>query len=254
MRPSSYQRLEKQVRNCEFPIPGSVAIIQPYVFPYLGYFQLLYSVENVVFYDDVSYIKRGWINRNKILLNGKEFMFTIPLQKASQNKLINEIRLVEKQLFIQKFRQQLEAAYKKAPYYAEVKDVIESVFVDEYSSIGDLAIASILAIFRYINLDLNWVKSSEEFCQTKGQAKADRLICISKMLECDTYINPVGGKSLYHKDYFAKHGIELGFIESGIVNYKQFENDFVPYLSIIDVLMFNDKSSVIELLNNFDIG
>ncbi|WP_321280959.1 WbqC family protein [Marinifilum fragile] len=254
MRSSSYQKLEKQVRNCEFPIPGSVAIIQPYVFPYLGYFQLLYSVENVVFYDDVNFIKRGWINRNKILVNGKEFMFTIPLQKASQNKLINEIGLVENQLFIQKFRQQLRSAYKKAPYYAEVNDVIESVFVGEYSNIGDLAIVSILAICRYMNMDLNWMKSSEEFCETKGQAKADRLISVSKMLACDTYINPVGGKTLYHKDYFAKHGIDLGFIESGKVKYKQFENDFVPYLSIIDILMFNDKTTVLELLNNFDIG
>ncbi|WP_282015387.1 WbqC family protein [Marinifilum flexuosum] len=254
MRPNSYQKLENQVRTCEFPLPGSVAIIQPYVFPYLGYFQLLHAVENVVFYDDVNFIKRGWINRNQILVNGKEFMFTIPLRKASQNKLINEIELVEKQLFIQKFRLQLKLAYAKAPYYHDVKEVIESVFVGDYSNIGDLAIVSILAVYRYLNMDLNWMKSSEEFCETKGQEKADRLIHISKMLACDTYINPVGGKSLYHKDYFAKHGIDLSFIESGKINYKQFENDFVPYLSIIDVMMFNDKAAVIELLNNFKIG
>ena len=254
MRLNSYKKLENQVRTYEFPIPNSVAIIQPYVFPYLGYFQLLYSVENVVFYDDVNFIKRGWINRNKILVSGKEFMFTIPLQKASQNKLINEIELVDSQLFIQKFRHQLKSAYKKAPYYSQVNDVIESVFVRKYSNIGDLAIASILAVCRYINIDLNWVKSSEEFYETKGQQKADRLISISKKLTCDTYINPVGGKSLYDKDYFANHGVELGFIESQSVNYKQFENDFVPYLSIIDILMFNDKTTVIELLNNFNIG
>ncbi|PXX97932.1 hypothetical protein DF185_16470 [Marinifilum breve] len=254
MRPNSYQKLEKQVRICEFPLPDSVAIIQPYVFPYLGYFQLLHSVENVVFYDDVNFIKRGWINRNQILANGKEFMFTIPLRKASQNKLINEIELVEKQLFIKKFRHQLKLAYAKAPYYKEVRDVIESVFVGEYSNIGDLAILSILVVCRYMNMELNWMKSSEEFSETKGQDKADRLISISKMLACDTYINPIGGKSLYHKDYFAMHGIDLGFIESGKVSYKQFENDFVPYLSIIDVLMFNDKAMVIELLNDFNIG
>jgi hypothetical protein len=253
MKPAVNQKIFKQVGTYNFPIPDSVAIIQPYVFPYIGYFQLLYSVEKVVFYDDVNFIKRGWINRNKILMHQSDFMFTIPLQKASQNKLINEVELADSKLFIQKFRQQLQSAYQKAPFYSEVIEVIESVFDAEYQNIGDLAIASILSVCNYLDIELQWMKSSQEFHETFGQEKADRLISISKKIGADNYLNPIGGKQLYEKEYFKNQEIELGFIQTGNVSYKQFKNEFVPYLSIIDVLMFNDVDRVKNLLNKFDI-
>ncbi|WP_171594552.1 WbqC family protein [Marinifilum caeruleilacunae] len=236
-----------------FPLPASAAIIQPYFFPYIGYFQLLYSVEKVVFYDDVNFIKRGWINRNRILMNQSDFIFTLPLKKASQNKQIQELEIADLKSFQKKFRQQLKFAYSKAPFYHEVSKMIESVLDTTYNNIADIAIESVLSVFAYLNIEIDWMKSSTEFDQTHGQEKADRLINISKQLDCDTYINPIGGKELYSKEYFKLSGIELGFVQTGNIEYKQFDHAFVPCLSIIDLLMFNDKDAASSLLIQFQI-
>lgn len=253
MKANSKQYVNAQLKVAEFPISASAAIIQPYVFPYLGYFQLLYSVENVVFYDDVNYIKRGWINRNRILMNQSDYTFTVPVKKASQNKLIYEIEVLNNNSFQKKFCQQLKFAYSRAPFYQEVIGLIESVLEKQYLSIADMAIESILSIFNYLGIEIRWMKSSAEFPQTKGQHKADRLINITKQMGCDIYINPIGGKELYSKEYFKASGIELGFVLTEEVEYKQFNNSFVSSLSIIDLLMFNDKERLKTLLNQFRI-
>lgn len=253
MKKRLYQKPNIPLQVLEFPIPNSVAIIQPYVFPYIGYFQLLYSVEYVVFYDDVNFIKRGWINRNRILMNHSDFMFSVPLEKASQNKLINQTFVLDDQLFKKNFLMQLKFAYSKAPFYNEISELIESVFEHKIKTIADLAIISILKVFSYLDIDLKWMNSSQQFSESKGQERADRLIGITKKLGCNTYFNPIGGKELYQKEYFKSKGIDLGFIQTGEIKYTQLNNEFIPYLSIIDVLMFNDKNEVKNLLNHFEI-
>ena len=151
---STSKQFTNQVKAYDFPIPESAAIIQPYVFPYIGYFQLLCSVENVVFYDDVNFIKRGWINRNRILMNHSDYLFTVPLKKASQNKLIHEIEVMDQSSFKKKFSQQLKFAYSNAPFYAEVRQLVESALDNEHSSIADMAIESILSVCKYLEIDI----------------------------------------------------------------------------------------------------
>ena len=137
-----------------------LSIMQPYVFPYIGYFHLIEATNKIVFYDDVNYIKRGWINRNRILLNNSDFLFTIPVEKASQNKLINEIIPLIDNKFNDKFFSQIEAAYKKATHYREVKELLSTVFTQKYESVADLAINSIKVIYSYIDKEIRWTKSS----------------------------------------------------------------------------------------------
>lgn len=227
--------------------------MQPYVFPYIGYFQLIEATDTIVFYDDVNYIKRGWINRNRILMNGDAFLFTVPVEKISQNKLILEIKPIVDPKFRGKLFSQVKSAYRKAPYYKEVIEILETVFSEHYDNIADLSISSILAIYDYLGKEIKWVKSSLLSPETKGMDKADRLIQISKKMNCEDYINAIGGMSLYSKDYFKANGINLGFIRPQDVNYKQFENDFVPWLSIIDVLMFNDKAALQQHFEAYEI-
>lgn len=225
-----------------------VAIMQPYIFPYIGYFQLISAVDNFVFYDDVNYIKRGWINRNKILVNNQENLFTIPVLKASQNKLINEIELGIDAIWVENFITTLEQNYKKAPYYQNTISIIKSIFSKKHQTIADLAIASVVNISNYLEIKTSFKLSSKDFTLSKGMDKADRLIDICKKSGSENYINSPGGRELYNKEHFNEKGINLNFINSNSPQYPQFKNDFVNGLSIIDVLMFNSKENIIKML------
>lgn len=229
------------------------AIMQPYLFPYVGYFQLVYDVDNFVFFDDVNYIKRGWINRNQILINGQSNFFSVPVVKASQNKLIFQTEINLDKKWIKKFYSTLEFNYGKAPFFDETFKLIKNILFKEHKTISDLASFSIEEVSKYLELSTVFEKSSISYKETKGMEKADRLIEITKKSGAKKYINLSGGKALYEKEYFLKKGIELYFIENKITPYKQYKNYFVRGLSIIDVLMFNPKDDVIKMLKNYKL-
>lgn len=228
--------------------------MQPYIFPYLGYFQLMHAVDYFVYYDDVNFIKRGWVNRNQILLNNQPKLFSIPLQQASQNKLIKEIKLVEEIKWREDLLKTLELAYKKAPYFSDVMDLIHGVITNQNAqNISTMAICSLEMVKNYIGLDARTMTSSEKFGATKGLEKADRLIAISEQLKANTYINPSGGKNLYTKAYFAERKIALRFINNQLSEYSQFKSPFQPGLSIIDILMFNAPEEAKYMTEQYSI-
>jgi len=226
--------------------------MQPYAFPYIGYFQLLQAVDTFVFYDDVNFIKQGWVNRNRILVNGSEFLFTIPLEQISSYTEIRDTQLHKKGygLWKNKFCKTLSQSYKKAAYYNAVMPMILEIIHSDLDTIAELAQMSITTISRYLKLDTSFEISSQRFADSKGLDKADRLIHISKKLSASNYINFIGGEELYSKEYFSQRGIQLDFIRpSADIRYTQFENrDFVPWLSIIDVMMFNSPEQICEML------
>ncbi len=229
----------------------SVAIMQPYMFPYLGYFQLIQSVDTFVFYDDVNFINKGFINRNSILVKGNAQAFTIPLKEASQNKLIKEIDILKDGIWLNKFLKTIDYNYKKAPYFKETRNLILETFNQNEIKISELAIQSVKQVCNYLNIDKTFQVSSEMYNNSKGLEKQERLISIIAQSRNNHYINPQGGKALYDKDYFASNNIKLSFIENQLVTYKQFNLVFIKDLSIIDVLMFNSKESIRELLNQY---
>ena len=226
-----------------------VAIMQPYFFPYFGYFQLINEVDTFVFYDDVNYIKKGWINRNRILIDGKDKLTTISCKKVSQNKLIKDIE-IDYSADYQKLLSRIRIAYKKAPYFNEVITVLENTLNTKYKSISELNISSIKAVFTYLEKPQKFCISSQNFGSSKGMSKADRLINITKSIGAGNYVNPIGGVDLYDKNYFLKQDVKLWFMQHHLFEYKQFETAFVSGLSIIDVLMFNDKETIIANLSN----
>jgi hypothetical protein len=232
-----------------------IAVMQPYIFPYIAYFQLINSVDIFVFYDDVNYIIQGWINRNKILVSGNENIFTIPVHQASSYKTIRETQ-INSAIFIKwklKFFQTLEQSYKKAPYFKSVYPIIESILINEVGSIADFASTSIVIFSKYIGLETKFQYSSKEYSDTKIFNREDRLVEIIIRNKGDKYINPIGGKELYTKDSFKKKGIQLNFIKAKPIIYKQFSNEFVPWLSIIDVLMFNNPEEIKMMLNQYEL-
>lgn len=231
-----------------------LGIMQPYIFPYIGYFQLVNAVDRFVVYDDVAYIKQGWINRNQLLLNGTAFMFTVPLKNASSFTTIaeTEINRALYQGWKNKFLKTLEQAYSKAPYYAQVADLVTSVFSNDCRTISDLATKSILATSFYLGIDTEFVLSATQYTNNDLKAK-DRVIDICKREHADVYINPIGGKEIYARDDFDNAGLSLNFIRARGISYKQFSNDFVPWLSIIDVMMFNSPETIKGFLNEYDL-
>lgn len=121
----------------------NIAVMQPYLFPYAGYFNLLAQVDKFVFFDDVNYINRGWINRNRLLLAGDVRYFTIPLIKASQNLKINQIYIQPKDIWLQKTLHTIKQSYAKAPNFHAVYDLLKEVFAGDSLTISDMARDSI---------------------------------------------------------------------------------------------------------------
>jgi hypothetical protein len=226
--------------------------MQPYFLPYIGYFQLINAVDKFIFYDDVSFINKGWINRNRILLNGKDHLFTIALKSASQNKLINQIEICKQN---NKIVKTIKQAYSKAPYFKDVFTLIQQVFdkMNETKSISKIAEISVKMVSNYLNLSTFFITSSEKYSYTQNLYREKRLIDICQENGANIYINSSSGKILYNHESFKENGIKLFFIKNNINTYKQFNNDFIPRLSIIDVMMFNDKKTITEFLNNYEI-
>lgn len=231
-----------------------IAIMQPYVFPYIGYFQLIQAVDVFVFYDDVHFIKKGFINRNSILLNGIKYPFVIPCKSISQNKLIKDVELFFDERSKQKFLKTLKQAYKRAPYYDLIFPLIKDFIVKNTSrTISEFAIESVKLVANYLQINTQWSISSLSYTDSRGLAKEERLIQIAKKVQATSYINTIGGKTLYSKTCFERAGLELHFIESEYIVYPQFCNEFVPWLSIIDVMMFQSKEDIGFLLQNYKI-
>lgn len=231
----------------------SVAIMQPYFFPYLGYFQLVQAVDDFVFYDDVMFIKKGWINRNQILMQQKAFLFTIPLEKQSQNKSIRESTIAWGPEFPNKWLQQLQSTYKKAPQFIPVMELIESVLQDKPTSIADLAATSVIKTWQYVGLEKRFHFSSQ-LGVSKDLERAERLMAITRHLGSNQYINAKNGQELYQKEYFAEQGFQLNFLNQSLPAYFQGgQNDFVPGLSMIDVLMWNSKEDIKNMLSTYSL-
>lgn len=231
-----------------------IGLTQPYFLPYIGYWQLLNTVDKFVVYDNVQFIKNGWINRNRILLNSKDFFITIPLKADSYSLDINE-RFISNQYFdkhADKLLRTIQYAYQKAPYFKDVMPTVERCFLCEEKSLLTFIFNSIQIISEYLGITTKIIFSSdiEMDHSLKGQ---ERVIEICKNLQATRYINPIGGLELYDSKAFEANGIELRFIKSKTNQYRQFDNDFVPNLSIIDVMMFNSKEDIQKMLNMYEL-
>jgi hypothetical protein len=229
-----------------------IAIMQPYFLPYIGYLQLMNAVDKFVLYDDVNYINKGWINRNRILVNGQEYLFTIPLKEASQNKLINEIYLSDDPKWKGKLLKTFELAYKKAPFYLTAFAVTEKIINLEAEKVTDWIADSFRILAEYLDIQTEIVSSSIIYQNThlKGQ---ERILDICQQEKADHYINPIGGTDLYDKSNFEQVGIQLNFLKSKPLIYSQFKNEFVPWLSIVDIMMFNDVPTIQGILNEYEL-
>lgn len=223
--------------------------MQPYFFPYIGYFQLMNAVDIYVIADDLHFEKSSFIKRNYILEQKHSHIISLQLIGASQNKLINEIEVGNNK---NKLLQEIERAYNKAPFFHDVFPLLQAILGNGEKNLAKFLSYSIKEIAHYLDIQTKFICSHD--IEKDNHLRFDnRIMDICKVLKADKYINAIGGKELYDKDKFQKQGIQLSFLETNFITYKEFENDFIPNLSIIDVMMFNSKDEIKELLNRYEL-
>jgi hypothetical protein len=231
-----------------------LAIMQPYFFPYIGYFQLMNYVDEFVIYDNIEYTKRGWINRNRILVNGKDEFISIPLKKDSDFLNINERYLADNwNNSRNKLFNKIKENYKRAPFFKDIFPLIERVLTNHETNLFSFLSESLIELKSYLEIETSIVHSSKIDIDSKLK-RDKKVLAICKTCGAEQYINPIGGVELYDKATFLANDIELFFIKTHDIVYKQYDNNFIPNLSIIDIMMFNSKEKIKYFLNNsFDI-
>lgn len=231
-----------------------LGIMQPYFVPYIGYWQRMAYVDVHVIYDDVNYIKGGWINRNRILVNGEPRYFNVPLHGASPNKLINEVEISLDDHEAAKMKKTLRQAYAKAPNLNPVMDLMGEVLSYRGGNLAEFLERQLSLVAGYLGIKTKTLVSSRlhKDNSLKGQEK---VIAICHELDADVYVNALSGNHLYSKDAFEAENMTLEFIEDkGSTSYPQSADAFVPSLSIIDVMMNCSRGQIEELLADYQIS
>ncbi len=221
--------------------------------PYIGYFQLIKAVDEFILYDNIEYTKKGWINRNRILMNNKAEYVTLPLKNDSDFLNVNQRYLSENsQKDIDKLLNKLNAAYRKAPYYSNTIGLLDSIFYYPEKNLFKFIENSLKQILIFLEIKTPIIISSSLPVDhtLKGKFK---VIEICKNRRATSYVNPIGGIDLYDVNDFRENGIRLNFLSSRIKTYEQFNNEFIPWLSIIDIMMFNSPKEVNLMINNFEL-
>ena len=231
-----------------------LAVMQPYIFPYLGYFQLLSAVDRFIFFDDVNFIKKGWIHRNQLLVSGQPHLFSVPLQRVSQNKLIKDTYLHPSSYgqWRDTFLKTVDQNYRQAPFFPAAYALLRQVLERTHETIADLAIDSVESVASYVGLETDFRRSSS-LPYDRSRKGQDKIMAICQQQKATTYVNPIGGTELYDGATFATHNVALYFIKSADVSYPQQDSSFVSNLSIIDVLMFNDIAQISQLLEHYTL-
>jgi hypothetical protein len=232
-----------------------LAIMQPYLFPYIGYYQLIHAVDRFVVADDVTFIKQGWINRNRLLINGSAAYFTVPLTRHPSDALIKDVSIDDGagKRWRRTLLKTVGNFYRRAPSFDAVYPMVERVIAGPFTRIADMARASLDEVNAYLGITASIVDSSAVYANAhlKGQ---DRVIDTCRTERASDYVNASGGRDLYSAAAFLAHGIRLHFICSDAIEYRQFGAPFVPSLSVVDLLMFTSQAEARELLARYRLA
>lgn len=230
----------------------NLVVMQPYFFPHVGYFSLFDVADTFVIYDDVNYIKKGWINRNNFLSPTGPLRFTLPISQASQNSKICDLQVLPLDSSRMKFFKMLSYTYSKAPHYQDVMGLLANIFDYKTPMLADFLVNSLVKINDFLNISVNIIRSSQTNLGSELSGE-ERIINIAQNLHAEKYINTIGGVSLYSSISFQNHGMEIQFLKHNGTDYHQFLDTHIPHLSILDVLMFNSPDDVIKIIKNYEL-
>lgn len=227
------------------------AIMQPYFMPYIGYWQLINAVDNFVLYDDVNYIKKGWINRNRIIVNKKEYLFTLSLDQVSQNKKINELYF-HGEKSKHKLWKSIEFSYSNSKEWYAVNDILKKIVLNEEMNLSKYIENAVRMVCDYLEINTSIIVSSDIQKNNKKNGQ-DKIIDICEKLNTDIYINPSGGSSLYNGTIFKEHGMRLKFLIPQLNAYEQNADRFIEGLSLIDMMCCTSQQEIKQQLNQYKL-
>lgn len=226
--------------------------MQPYFFPYIGYFQLIAAVDLFIVYDNIKYTKKGWINRNRMLKNGKDSIFSLPLESDSDTLHVRDRELAT-DFNRDRLLNQFKAAYRPAPYFVQTFPLVEEIVRYEDRNLFRFLHYSIVKTCEYLAITTE-IRISSDIPIDHGLKNLDKVLALCQAIGVSTYVNAIGGIDLYSKERFLEKGIELKFIQSKAFEYPQFGKEFVPWLSIVDVMMFNSRDTIQAcILTNYEL-
>lgn len=231
----------------------TIGIMQPYFFPYLGYFQLINAVDKFVIYDNIEYTRKGWINRNRILMGNEPYLLSLPIRNDSDYLNIDQRFLAETwPRELEKMLARIRNSYSKAPQFRAAFPVVETCLRYKEQNLFYFLRHSIQQVVNYLGINTPLVASST-ITSTNTLKKSEKIFGLCGALGAHRYINPIGGMDLYQKEDFSGHNIELHFHKMEAISYPQFGASFVPSLSIIDVMMFNSREEIHQLLQQYTL-
>ena len=226
-----------------------IGIMQPYFLPFIGYFALIKAVDKFVYYDDVQYIRRGWVNRNRVKMKDKWLYITLPLKNSPLSTDIKEFKIINDKKKIGKIKNTIKHCYIKAPYYEVCKNLIFK-HIKPGENLSKLNIGLTNDILKYLKIHTETLISSE-INKDPRLTGVDKIIVICKKLNGNHYINPIGGKDLYSKKQFQESCIKLNFIKMNDIIYPQGGFNFIKYLSILDVMVWNSPETINNMLDHY---
>lgn len=230
-----------------------LGIMQPYLFPWIGYFQLIRAVDELVIYDDVQWIQQGWINRNRILVNGGPSFFTLPVARDSHQQHINTRRFApEFERSKRKVLRQIEVAYRRAPQFESTFELLTECLACDDDRVAPFVTQALRACCRNLGIETPF-RMASQLDDDKSLRGQERVLSLCRHMGATHYVNAIGGMELYDKQTYAAHGLQLSFLKTREITYRQWSPEFVPQLSIIDVMMFNDRDHIAQMLTEYDL-
>lgn len=214
-----------------------LAIMQPYFFPYIGYFQLIAAVDVFILYDNIKYTKKGWINRNRMLQNGRDALFSVPLRNDSDYLDVCK-RVLSPEFNPGKLLNQFKEAYRRAPYFEQTFPLVEEIVCFNDENLFEYLHHSIVKTCAHLGITTD-IRNSSDIEIDHALKNQEKVLALCEAVGASIYVNTIGGMALYSKETFQARGVDLKFIRSSPFEYPQLGGVFVPWLSIIDVMMFN---------------
>jgi hypothetical protein len=251
-----------------------LAVMQPYFFPYIGYFQCIHAADKYILYENLDYITEGWMHRNRILVkNSKPVYINARINGKSSSKKISEIALDQSPQWKKKLLHSVMLNYRGSHYFEEVYPLVETLVNGNQQFLFEYNAAIIKGISRFLDIETEIISDNSGYLAleerlekmdekdyalfpqltTRPVKKVARVLEMCAAEKATVFLNAIGGRELYLKDEFKNYGIDLFFIKTGAITYPQFSREFYPHLSVIDALMHKGKEGTKELLNDYEL-
>jgi hypothetical protein len=229
-----------------------LGIMQPYFFPYIGYFQLMAAVDRWISFDDIQFIDKGWVNRNRILhpdVNKEWQYITLPLEKRGRFDKICEISIKSDAKWREQMLGKLSSYKRKAPNYKSTIDFVTSCFDTDETNLSRFLTRTLRMTAEYLGIETPIeVQSQMNLTLNEVEHSGQWALRISEKLGATEYINPHSGADIFKEREFDASCIKLTFLKPHLELYAQRQDYFIEGLSIIDVMMWNDREKISEML------